>query len=454
MSFGFANNLSTDLVAPVTTTDTTIELTANAAGAVQAALQSSNSVALTLFTTDASGEEVSREIVYATSVASPLVTVTRAQEGTTATAFAIGDGCENRLTSGALDVFLTNEGIGDGAVGIGPSVSATQISSVAVGNNASSTGSDSIAIGGYSNAAATNAQAIGYASSTAENGIAIGQDASVVPGVDGFGFANDEGTAGVAIGAYAATSGSYSLAVGGLASCEGLYAVCVGAAFVSGEYAVGIGRQSNVGPHSVGIGFDVYAASAPGQTSSVALGTAAYVDVSNSVGIGRNLAVSTEDAVALGPNANVGVTGGARLAALPYLPATVDDSGTTAATACRRNASQVVISSDDINLLDGTASTTVTLPTNARLFVDSLEVVITGVSGAGGSPTIQVGPDDTTPDAYLAPTAVSKVTVGGREIFSPLVTDGVSALRVSVGTAGAGTTYTARLIARGYVMEL
>jgi len=215
-----------------------------------------------------------------------------------------------------------------------------------------------------------------------------------------------------------------------------------------------LGKNANAAPGTCALGEDAQAQAPAG----MAAGKGASSMAPENVALGVGAAAMTPYSVALGPYAsNASVPGGFQLNALSYLPATAIDTGTYAAppaTATRRASQQVVIATDPLDLTVGADVVTLDLPANTMLFIDDIDVVITGSTTPGGAPEIQVGTDAVTPADLLAATPVTATVVGERETYSPLIANGVTTLRVATSTAGSGTTYMARVIFRGYVMEL
>lgn len=314
MRFGFLNNFATQIATPVADTDTSIELAAGAAD-IATALQNADAVALTLFATDAQGNETKREVVYATAATPPMVTVTRAQEDTTALAFDPGDGAEGRLTAQPLNDM-----------------------ELATGD------------------ASTTAKGITQYATETETADALVTDKTITP--------------------------------------SGLHAY---------------------------------------------LGTAATADAS-AFAAATHLHLATEVEY---DNTTSGATPVQAQAALDDIYAQLADvKGSTALLTAA------------LDLTVAGAAVTLSLPANVVTLPDAFDVVIVESDTPGGTPEIQIGPDDVTPAAYLAATPVTKTAVGGRETHTPLVTDGITALRVSVVTAGTGTAYKVKVVARGYVMEI
>lgn len=99
----FANNAASTLASGITNSDTSITL-ASGQGALFPALTGSDFFLLTL--TQATTES-SWEIVKVTARSGDILTIVRAQEGTSAAAWASGDKAEARLTAGAMTSALS-----------------------------------------------------------------------------------------------------------------------------------------------------------------------------------------------------------------------------------------------------------------------------------------------------------------------------------------------------------
>ena len=100
----FANNAVSVLSSSVTTSSTSMTV-ANGAGFP--ALSGDDYFTVTLYALDTNGNETGWEIVKVTARTGNVLTVTRAQEGTTATAWAAGTRTELRLTASMLNDVAT-----------------------------------------------------------------------------------------------------------------------------------------------------------------------------------------------------------------------------------------------------------------------------------------------------------------------------------------------------------
>jgi hypothetical protein len=101
-AFLFANNTRTTLAGPIAANATTINLAAGT-GALYPQPISGQQFSVTL--TSQANQSI-REIVYCSTRSGDSLTVIRAQEGTTATAFLAGDFVDNYLTAGSASAFV------------------------------------------------------------------------------------------------------------------------------------------------------------------------------------------------------------------------------------------------------------------------------------------------------------------------------------------------------------
>ncbi|HBK37973.1 MAG TPA: hypothetical protein DDZ35_14765 [Halomonas sp.] len=416
MRFGFVNNFAAQIVGPLTETATEVELSTGA-DVIATLLGNADAVSLTLFATDSQGNETKREIVYATAVFGGLVTVERGQEGVNPQTFNPGDGVEARLTAGMLSA-LSEAGFDADA------------EQIVIGFNATATGSNATAIGKNATSDGGRAAALGdEATASGSDSVAVGRRASAA------------GAAGVAVGPNSSAAGGSSVAVGSYAGADHDEATALGA------------DAATYAPKSTAVG--VYASTYAEQ--SFAAGYNSYTYTAGSLALGIYAEVSGEAGIAIGNFVDCTVDGGLRIAGISYLPRQLKfnyDSMGFAPLAAQRASQQVVLESGVIDVTDTGSVGEIAMPANTILLPDALDVVVMESDDAGGAPEIQIGPDDVTPAAYLAATPVAKTAVGGRETHTPLVTDGITALRVAVVTAGTGTAYKIKVVVRGYVMEV
>lgn len=100
----FYNNAVTTLAAPVSTTDLTATLAAGSGALFSPAPTGGEYFCLT-FTDAATG--LNNEIVHVTAVVGDVITMVRAQEGTTAQNWVVGDNAQGRITAGGLESLST-----------------------------------------------------------------------------------------------------------------------------------------------------------------------------------------------------------------------------------------------------------------------------------------------------------------------------------------------------------
>ncbi|WP_426270101.1 YadA-like family protein [Dyella kyungheensis] len=179
------------------------------------------------------------------------------------------------------------------AIGIGDSVSVTQVGGTALGATAQVTGQYATALGFASNASATNGVAVGNASNASgASGVAVGNAAHATGAADvaigmgavgGFGNTNPLNSS-VAIGYNAAATGALSTAVGNQATANSNFSSSLGYAAnssaigaqslgsfaaASGSYALAAGYNANASAgNSVALG--------AGSTTTATLTNAAY----------------------------------------------------------------------------------------------------------------------------------------------------------------------------------
>jgi len=355
---------------------------------------------------------------------------------------------------------------GVGAVAIGAGAQANRGLSVAIGDGAEASAVRATAIAGGS-AYEEGAVAIGPQSqSYGENAFAAGGgqaygDNSFSFGAGSYSSSHNTitflggqayGLFSIAMGDGSYTGGEKSFALGG--QCYGIYAIAIGdesTATAPNSIALGKGAGAQ-SEESIAIGFE--ASATPPQT--VSLGPGVSCSAPEAAAIGAGAKAQTPYSIALGRSSATTIVGGLQVNALSYLPAAYDKTGENAGpppTASRQAAMQAVVGTDALDVTDSAAVATIELPANTVLLPDAFDVVVVESDGAGGSPEIQIGPDDTAPAGYMAATAISKTAVGGRDVFEPLSGDGITTLRASVVTAASGTLLV-KVVVRGYVMEI
>lgn len=109
-TFVFANNVDTTLASSISSSATTITLSS---GTNLPTLAAGQTFVVTL--NDAATQQVF-EVMYATAISSTTLTVSRAQEGTTAQAWAAGDYVFSGPTAGQMRAFYQGQSVGQGTV--------------------------------------------------------------------------------------------------------------------------------------------------------------------------------------------------------------------------------------------------------------------------------------------------------------------------------------------------
>lgn len=109
-TFVFANNIDTTLASSISSSATTITLSS---GTNLPVLTAGQTFVVTL--NDAATQQVF-EVMYATAISGTTLTVSRAQEGTTAQAWAAGDYVFSGPTAGQMRAFYQGQSVGQGSV--------------------------------------------------------------------------------------------------------------------------------------------------------------------------------------------------------------------------------------------------------------------------------------------------------------------------------------------------
>lgn len=455
MRYAFLNNFSQILAADLAAGATT--LTLDGGGSLL-----SNASADLVYTLTLDDGEGTTEIVHVTGATGNDLTIERGKEGTTDAAWPTGTTVEMRVTAESVTslqevdsekekvvIVATSTSPETIALGSGSTITETNewdsYGSILLGSYSSIDDAyESVLLGSYafiragSNAAVAVGAFADVKGDSNTQGMAIGAYATSSSPVGGFGFtcavgtgSSAEGSQSYSTGPYAVTKSDYSMAAGSNAKV-----------LLSSDRASSFGADAEVKDNAP-------SAMASGDSATVSAGAA------RAIAHGYQATAGAPESVSLGSRASSGITGGLVISALSYVPSSYPSAtGMSATAATRQSANQVVVATDPLDLTDGTSAVTLDLPTDTMFFIAAIDVVIVGSDTPGGTPEISVGPDDVTPAAYLAATPVGKSAVGGRETHSPLVSDGVTSLRVATTTAGSGTTYQAKIVIRGYVMEL
>lgn len=294
----FSNNASSNLSAGIDGVTTTIVLVDGSAFSSPAAGQ---------YAMATLQEGSSIEIVKITARTTNTLTVVRAQEGTSGTAFTTAATLSERMTAGTLGGFAQVDNGGDarGANSITLQPGRTTASYVASG---------------------ANATAVGYSTTAAgASSVSIGDAADVPAG----------GTGAVAVGQTAVANAVDALCVGHGGAAEGVSSVAVGKyAWGAENYGIAIGDSAQTGQASAGtveidavaIGHNAKAY----QLDCVAIGELAVAGVSTgtaarySVALGPSTSATATSAIAIGNGATAGAS-----TAVAIGPAVVNNSTET-----------------------------------------------------------------------------------------------------------------------------
>ena len=306
----FSNNAKTTLAAQLLVGGTTFTVAASG-GALFRTVASPNHELITLQRESDGAIEIVR-ITTHTAANDVFAVVTRAQEGTAALQFEIGDKVQARwtrataeaLTQGvpftgvpgtssidlqafrtdpATDGVTANNSVGIGrdvtissqGVGIGSNINITANEGVAIGDNATVGGAGGIAIG-FSGVQANGGQSIAIGGSnlqaSAYRAMAIGWDF------------NNAAPYSIAIGGGKFNSGSYSVSIGNYGTADANYSTGLGAfAYANGVNALALGAQTTAnGLNRIAIGYGATA----GSLYAMAIGKSANVTGSQAMAIG------------------------------------------------------------------------------------------------------------------------------------------------------------------------
>ena len=333
------------------------------------------------------------EIVRVTARSGNVVTITRAQEGTTAQAWAAGTRVFAGVTAGTLAALLQNKATGD-ALALGSSTAAGD-RAIALGWNANGEGSAGVSIGRQSWAQGAETVAVGFvAGAYKDKAVSIGRNI------------NNDGIESVCVGHFlAADLANQAIVIGDGGYTEAHGTVCIGEdVYVGGADGVAIGAHADVDFGAVG---------------GVAIGDTAVV---------------TQRSM--------------QAAAVPVVPRA---NGMEADAAWKMAGSASILCSAVLDLK--TLQTyTITLPTGVTFFPEEVGVIITAAAGVTLQPSVRFGA--TADEArYLAITQTAADAVHGRDRYTTLASAaGSSTLRAEVTTAATGTTLSGRVYWRGFAV--
>ena len=225
MSQLYSNAVDTTLAAPITDSATTATLTD---GSGLNAPTGGDYELLVLEDSD------SIEIVRITARTGNEITITRAQEGTTAKSWPSGARAFSGVTAGTLEAMLVNQTAQANSLLMGNGATTANTSAVGIGYLAEANGNEATAVGGRSaKANAAKATAVGtFCLAEAAEGTALGNSASVYStapaGIAIGGLSQVHGFAGIAVGASANAGGDESISIGFGSAALGVGSVAIG----------------------------------------------------------------------------------------------------------------------------------------------------------------------------------------------------------------------------------
>lgn len=480
----FSNNIDRTLAEPLTDVATTLTLddatglreptTVPNVGAASNPPTGSTAVNipqaefLTLMTV-VDGVITATEIVRMTGRAGNVCTVVRAQEGTTAQAWAAGTRVIAASTAGTYGAFLQNssthaQGIavddhrisrgafqgyasaqGQWAISMGVNSDADGIHALAIGGDFTGAKGYSTALGSQARAYGARAVSVGWAAQNNE------ADRTTLVGA--LTFTNT--TNSTLIGYDALANRNDAVAVGSEAVVQQVGGVAIGrSAFVYGNTDIGFG--GGAGTHGVAVGFQSNIGFTSGNNGigCVAVGGFSFVSENSSGAIALGYQSEVEElcphSMAIGTT-YVETERTCQIAALPAVPRNWN-AYTTSDAAWAMCAPTTVIMSDVVDLKT-VADVTAPIWDGVRFFPEEVGLIITAAAGVTGQPTIRFGTTGTL-DKLLAATATTGLDAAHkRERFQTLASsDGESSLTAGVTVGATATTLTGRFYWKGFAV--
>ena len=329
-----------------------------------------------------------------------------------------------------------------GNVGFGTNT-VSGVESIVVGNDAQATANCSITLGSCSCSTADKTIAGGYFT------CATGEDSSAVGN-----YAKSLGVHSSAFGSIASSCGNCSIAVGRVATACG---VC------SSVFGIDSDAQGTKG---VVVGFE--ALQLNNVSNSQVFGTCVCTLAEHSTAIGTHTCTGSSWATAVGYSSatdsaanyssvfgsfarvNVACTvniGGAVI--------TKKDSGeTTGGDFLQFAGTETTLMTKEIDLKTA-ACHTMTIPTNAKFWVNEMGVISTNISAMTTQPTIKIGCDDTNTSTLMASLqTVELTTENRRERYLPATPErGLQTITVEIATGATATTACGRFYFKGMLVE-
>lgn len=482
----FDNNATTVVGAQLLVAGTTLTV-ATGEGVKFSPVVGNETMVLTL---ENSGGDIEIVLVTAHTAAADTFTITRAQEGTTAIQWEIGEKVEQRITAGFMNdgvvkvdnTFTTtlgfkalniqsgptasiNAATGSNAVAIGYNalassaetiaigrgVEASSSNAVAMGDGATASGSDSVSIGGSSSAVSSRSVCIGKGGASGGDSICIGAGAAI--GTEAIAIGNEgiygQGTKAtatrcIAIGGFAEATVDASVAVGGYARTDQSQTVAIGAgtrgqsirATALGSYA----RVQGTADRSTALGSrcQVYS----GSNNGVA------------VGYGAKIRQSATYATVLGSYGFTTVSNSTMIMNPTVISDPVWNSGTTAILRTKYfSASSSVIATEEVDFL-ALSNTDILLPTN--FYLEEVGVICTKFNTLTTQPTVSFGTTSGGVDIKASAITTGLTAINVRERFtSPLLdtTGHTGTLFANVDVVAVATELKGRFYFKGFFIE-
>lgn len=453
----FSNNASTTLAAAITNSATSITVSAGK-GALFSSPSGGDWEILTI--TDGTNTEV----VKLTARSTDTLTVTRAQESTTGSAFAAGATIEGRITKATLESFARPSNTDVSNVAFGDSSTVTNIDGVTLGASASNAAQRSVAIGKAASIASQNNIAIGYGAKDsfdrtwtasfsnlrgdtlhdganhlfycswdAASGSSTPSWVTTGPGA----VTSDGSTSWYYIGANE-TIKTNSVSIGFGANSIGADTVSIGGGAVATKEGVSIGGYAVSTYSGVAIGNSANCFGGPNYGGNVAIGNWSWVQAANyCIAIGA-------DAVNLIERTHV--IGGASLVSK------TNNSGDFAVSFA---AQENYIFTNAISLTQTAADNiaTINIPTGASFYPNEVGLIVTSASGVTVQPEISFGITGNS-TSILAQTATTKSAAKGRDKFTPISGDGIAgAIKMSLKVSATATAMMGRFYIKGVMVE-
>lgn len=396
----FTNNGTTALDGAITNSATTINVTD---GTVFGSPSANEYQLLTI------DDGTNIEIVKLTSRTVDALTVVRAQEGTSGTAFASGITIEGRATKGTFERLAQNVATGTDSVVIGPdNIDATgHPDCVVIGSGCTVAEQDNVIIGRNCSASSTN-------------GVAIGEAAWI----------NASCNDAVSVGAGATCYGPASVSIGDGATSTGS----------TGYSAIAIGHSAN--------------AAADG---TIAIGENAHADSANGISIGNETDVNGADSIAIGTYYLQ-----ARRADCFHHSgiASVGHNAFTYDPLKHGCSEEAIIWTDEVDMTGGISDdvAVITIPTGIKFFINEIGFMSTEYDTVGTWPQIKVGETTGAADVVAASHTISSAVIDAaytRDVTATILTPNTAkvALYVSITVNGAATALVGRFYFKGIAID-